>query len=138
MMAGEQAEVAQLGSAPVATLIGSEQGKAGLAQGLAQALVAPGMLGHAMGQQHHGLYRFGRQPLVYVQAAVLTGGQPEGVVGHGGSLCAQLPEQCMHNRPDCRRGTNKIHNVNGGTWRICTLGLPANVESTPFRQQAVR
>lgn len=88
MMAAEQAQAAVLGATPVATLVSGEHGKASRGQGQAQALVAPGMLGHAMGQQDYGFHWRGWQPLVHVQAAVLADGQPEGVVGHGGSLCA--------------------------------------------------
>ncbi|MNJ70565.1 hypothetical protein D3C77_670380 [compost metagenome] len=72
-MGGEQAKGAELGGAAVAALVVGDQGKTCGAQGFAQALIAPGMLGHAVGQQHHRLDRRARQPLIDVQAAVVAG-----------------------------------------------------------------
>ncbi|MNN01502.1 hypothetical protein D3C81_1141200 [compost metagenome] len=107
----------------MAALVMGEQGIAGLAERLAQALIAPGMLGHAVGQQHHRLDRRGRQPLINVEAAVIAGRKPERVVVHGGSLCTQVGEsaQCITQAHNRRVISNKIHNVNDSAWRICHL-----------------
>ncbi|MNM55598.1 hypothetical protein D3C81_667400 [compost metagenome] len=70
---GEQAEGAELGGTAMATLVMGNQRIACSAQRLAQALVAPGMFGHAMGQQHHRLDGRAGQPLVDIQAAVIAG-----------------------------------------------------------------
>ena len=104
MMAAEQAQAAVLGATSVATLVSGEHGKASRGQGQAQALVAPGMLGHAMGQQDYGFHWRGWQPLVHAQAAVLADGQPEGVVGMAAPCAHGVPEQCMHNRPGLQEG----------------------------------
>ncbi|MNE20954.1 hypothetical protein D3C80_1140990 [compost metagenome] len=73
IVAGEQAQGAELGGTAMTALVMGNQRIACRTQGLAQALIAAGMFGHAMGQQHHCLDRRTGQPLVDIKAAVIAG-----------------------------------------------------------------
>ncbi|MNN79628.1 hypothetical protein D3C81_1962880 [compost metagenome] len=84
--AGIQAQRARFGGTAMAALVVGKQGIAGGGQGCAQANVAGSMLGHAMGQQNHGLWWAFGQPLMDVEAAMVAGRQPKGIVVHGVSL----------------------------------------------------
>ncbi|MNI61063.1 hypothetical protein D3C73_1163130 [compost metagenome] len=127
MLPGEQAEATPFGGTAVAAQVRSQQRIAGSAQRLAQALVAPGMFGHAVRQQHHGLDRRGRQPLVHVQAAMLAGRQPEGVVRHGGSFALGYEHSVCASGRIAGRAQIRFTMLMAALGIYATSGLPANV-----------
>ncbi|MNP28634.1 hypothetical protein D3C76_1216100 [compost metagenome] len=86
---GVQAQGTRFGATAMATLVMGIQGIASSGQGCAQASIAGGMFGHAMGQQNHGFgWAFGK-PLINVKAAMVAGRQPKGIVVHGVSLLVE-------------------------------------------------
>jgi hypothetical protein len=83
---GEMTEGPVFGSFAMAAQIRRIHAVTLFAEFFRQTRIAPTVFGHAMGQQNHCLGNACRQPLVDEQAAVVAGGQPEGVVDHGVSF----------------------------------------------------
>ena len=85
---GKIARRAAFSGLAVTALIVNIQAKTGVAQGAAEACVAPAMFCHAMGQQHNGFGCASGQPAIDEKTGAVVCIQPKTVRGHGESFLA--------------------------------------------------